>query len=208
MFKKLASILFILCVFGLLVLNRFDLSPKVIAKINRDDSTSGNPTYSIGHTFKNGETISTHAGEFIKLQIGYLIELSLDENTNVKLKSLSKNNVRIGFGHGRILVFTSDGGSINIDTPTAQHKIETSSKLSAARENMVKATFVGYDFNHLTSVIPIVGVIHTIIPLLDREMDVTSPINIHDENPPIVESTKFDRNAGVYKAFYDWTEQK
>jgi len=202
MFKKLASILFILCVFGILIAGRFDFSPQVTATVYRDQVNSGNASYPIGHTFKNGETISTQSGEFVEVYIGSLIQVDLDENTNLKLKSLSKKNIRVGFGHGRILVNVNenDGGNLIVDTATAQHDI------------IGRVSFVGYDFNRTTSVIPLflvdVGRIHTTIPLLNQSFDVTTPINIHDVNPPTVESTKFDRNAGVYKTFYDWIEQK
>ena len=202
MFKKLASILFILCVFGILIAGRFDFSPHVTAKVYRDDAKSGHVSYPIGHTFKNSETVSTQSGEFVELSIGSLIQVDLDENTNLKLKSLSKNKIRVGFGHGRILVNVNenDGGNLIVDTATAQHNI------------IGRVSFVGYDFNQMTSVIPLflvdVGHIQTTIPLLNQSFTVTTPINIHDVNPPTIEPTTFDRNTGAYKTFYDWAERK
>lgn len=199
--RNTLAILFILSVFGLLVLNRFDFSQKVVAKVSRDTGS----TYSIGHEFKRGEMIRTAKGEFVELIIGYLIVIQLDENTNLQLKSLSKNNIRVGFGHGRMLVSATDGGVITIDTPTAQHTLETSGKLSSSREDLAKASFIGYDFKRLTSVIPIVNTIHTTIPLLDRSFDTTTPITIHDVNPPTVEPITFDIEKDSRAEFYRWT---
>lgn len=192
--SKILAITFILFIFGLLVLNRFDLSPKVIAKVSRDTGTS----YSIGHEFKRGETIHTEKGEFIEISIGGLVVVGLDENTNLQIKSLSKNNVRVGFGHGRILVnvFENDGGNLEVDTPTAQNAV------------IGRASFVGYDFKHETMIIPLflsnIQSFRTSFPLLNKTINVTSPLIIHDTNPPTTEPVTFDLNTNDRKVFYDW----
>ncbi len=195
MFKKPASILFILCVFGLLVLNRFDFRQQVVVRVIRSLSQES-ISNRIGSTFKAGEIVHTGKGEFLELQMSDSIRIDLDENTDLELKTLSEKNIRVRFGHGRILVRVVGDVPIRIDTPTAQN-ILTEGNI---------ATFVGYDFNRMTSVIPIVGSIQTEIPLLNQSFVVSSPINIHDVNPPMVEPTKFDRNAGAYKTFYDWAD--
>lgn len=205
--KNILAIEFILCVFGLLVWNRVDLGPQETVRVYRNQSLVSNPSYSIGHIFRRGETISTGKNEFVEVLVGELIVIDLDENTNLELKSLSRNNVRVGFGHGRILVTATDGGVITVDTPTAQNTLKTSGKLSASREDLAKASFIGYDFNRLTSIIPIVNTIYTSIPLLNQTFEVTNPITIHDVNPPSVENMTFDEKTDARKEFYEWAAQ-
>lgn len=192
--QKLPAIVFILLVFGLLVLNRFDFSQQVEAKVYRDTGT----TYSVGQTFRRGEIVHTASGEFVELYISSLVQVNLDENTNLDLKSLSKNHVRVGFGHGRILVNVNknESGNLEVDTPTAQHKI------------IGRTSFIGYDFKHETSVIPLSGSIQTTIPLLNQTFEVASPITIHDVNPPTVENITFDEKTDTRAAFYLWTENR
>ncbi len=194
--QKIFTIIFILCVFGLLVLNRVRVDPQIEARVIRDWSHSTNKTSTENKVFRQGETVHTGKGEFLELTLGDGTIVFLDENTNLQLKSLSKNSVRVGFGHGRILVKVKDGDRLDIDTPTAQNEV------------ISRASFIGYDFKHETSVIPLSGSIRTTIPLLDRTLDVTSPITIHDVNPPTVENIAFDEKNNARKEFYAWTEQK
>ncbi|MCX6714899.1 MAG: FecR domain-containing protein [Candidatus Uhrbacteria bacterium] len=196
--QKILAILFILCVFALIVANRFDFTEQVTAKVSRDTGTS----YSIGHVFRRGETIHTSKGEFVELFIGGMVVIDLDENTNLELKSLARNAVRVGFGHGRILVnlTNNDGGNLEVDTPTAQHQL------------VGRASFIGYDFKHETSVIPLfllnTGSIHTTIPLLNQTFELTSPMTIHDVNPPTVEEITFDEKTDARAEFYLWAAGK
>lgn len=196
--RNIIAIAFILSVFGLLVLNRVDLGSQVVARVSRDWTNGTDRTYSENKVFRRGETVHTGRGEFVELFIGGMIVVDLDENTNLELKSLSRSNVRVGFGHGRILVnlTDNDGGNLEVDTPTAQNKV------------IGQVSFVGYDFKHETSVIPLFGSIHTTIPLLDRTFDVTSPITIRDVNPPTIEQIKFDEKTDARAEFYRWAEQK
>lgn len=196
--QKIFTTLFILCVFGLIVANRFDFTELVAAKVSRDTGTS----YSVGHVFHRGETIHTGKGEFVELFIGEMVVVNLDENTNLELKSLSKSSVRVGFGHGRILVNVNkdDGGNLEIDTPTAQHQL------------VGQASFIGYDFKNETSVIPMfltnTGSLHTTIPLLNQTLKVTSPITIHDVNPPVIENIMFNEKTDARAEFYQWAKGK
>ncbi len=188
------TILFILCVFGLLVLNRLELGATESVVVLRDTGS----TYQIGHSFKRGELIQTGKEEFMEITVGSSAHIYLDENTNLNLKSLSKNNLRFGFGHGRILVrSTTNEFPLGIDTPTAQNTLTGT-----------EATFIGYDFKKMTSIIPLSGPIHTTIPLLNQTFDTTTPITIHDVNPPTIETILFDQKTDVRAAFYRWTEQK
>jgi hypothetical protein len=192
--SNILAIAFILFVFGLLVMNRFDFQEKESITVRRDTES----TYSIGHIFKRGELIQTRKGEFIEVSIGSSVRIYLDENTNLNLKSLSKNNLRVGFGHGRILVRSmSNESALTIDTPTAQHILKGTN-----------ATFVGYDFKKMTSIIPLSGSIRTTIPLLNQTFDTSTPITIHDVNPPTIEPAEFDQKTDARAEFYQWAEQK
>lgn len=204
--QKILTILFVLCVFALIIANRFDFTEQVAVTVSRDTGTS----YSIGHAFRRGETVHTSKDEFVELFIGGMVIVDLDENTNLELKSLSRNNVRVGFGHGRILVnlTNNDGGNLEVDTPTAQHKLETSPHPSPSKGEGARATFIGYDFKHETSVIPLSRSIRTTIPLLNQTFEVTSPITIHDVNPPTVEEIKFDEKTDTRAEFYQWAAGK
>ncbi len=203
--QKIITIAFILSVFGLVVLNRFDLRPKESVTVRRDTSSS----YSIGHTFKQSEIIHTAKGEFLEISIGSSIMIDLDENTDLSLKSLSQNNVRVSFGHGRILAHvTQSGSSIEVDTPTAQNTLKTPPHPSPSKGEGASATFVGYDFSHMTNIIPLTGTLHTTIPLLNRSFDTKTAINIHDVNPPTIDAIAFNQNTDAVKEFYAWAEEK
>lgn len=187
-------VVFILCVFGLLVLNRFDVRPKVTVTILRDTGS----TYAIGHTFKQGETIQTTKDEFVEISMGSIGTIALDENTNLELKSLVQNDLRVKFGHGRILTQVTDSEiTLRVDTPTAQTVL-----------NKSRASFIGYDFKQQTSIIPLSGSIQTTIPLINQTLAVKSPITIHDVNPPSVENILFDESTDTRKEFYLWAAQK
>lgn len=187
-------VVFFLCVFGLLVLNRFDVRPKVTVTILRDTGS----TYAIGHTFKQGETIQTTKDEFVEISMGSIGTIALDENTNLELKSLVQNDLRVKFGHGRILTQVTDSEiTLRVDTPTAQTVL-----------NKSRASFIGYDFKQQTSIIPLSGSIQTTIPLINQTLAVKSPITIHDVNPPSVENILFDESTDTRKEFYLWAAQK
>lgn len=187
-------VVFFLCVFGLLVLNRFDIRPKVTVTILRDTGS----TYTIGHTFKQGETIQTTKNEFVEISMGSIGTITLDENTNLELKSLVQNDLRVKFGHGRILTDVTDPEiTLKVDTPTAQTIL-----------NKSRASFIGYDFKHQTSIIPLSGSIQTTIPLINQTLAVKSPMTIHDVNPPIVENILFDELTDTRKELYLWAAQK
>lgn len=187
-------VVFILSVFGLLVLNRFDVRPKVPVTVLRDTGL----TYVIGHEFKQGETVQTIKGEFVEISIDSIGTVTLDENTNLELKSLVQNDLRLKFGHGRILTRVTDTEStLRVDTPTAQTLL-----------NKSNATFIGYDFKQQTSVIPLSGSVKTTIPLLNQTFELTNPITIQDINPPIVENISFDEKTDTRKEFYAWAAQK
>lgn len=195
--KNILAIAFILCVFGLLVLNRVYVGPQGEVRVARDTGTS----YSIGQTFLRGETVRTGQGEFLEIAFGDSVRISLDENSNLHLKSFSTNALRVGFGHGRILVVSEDRSEIEVDTPTAKNKLESF-------QEEARATFIGYDFKKMTSVIPLAGLIKTTIPLLNQTFEVASPITIHDVNPPTVEEIVFDEKSDARKEFYVWAEGK
>lgn len=187
-------VVFILSVFGLLVLNRFDVRPKVPVTVLRDTGL----TYVIGHEFKQGETVQTIKGEFVEISIDSIGTVTLDENTNLELKSLVQNDLRLKFGHGRILTRVTDTEStLRVDTPTTQTLL-----------NKSNATFIGYDFKQQTSVIPLSGSVKTTIPLLNQTFELTNPITIQDINPPIVENISFDEKTDARKEFYAWAAQK
>lgn len=199
------AFLFILCAFGLLVLNRFDVRPKVTVTILHDTGS----TYTIGHTFKQGETIQTTKDEFVEISMGSIGTIALDENTNLELKSLVQNDLRVKFGHGRILTNVTDPEiTLRVDTPTAQHKLETSPQPSPSKGEGVRATFIGYDFKRETHVIPFIGSIKTTIPFLNQTFELTNPITIHDVNPPSFENISFDEKTDTRKEFYAWAAQK
>jgi hypothetical protein len=192
--KMILPVVFILSVFGLLVLNRFDVRPKVPVTVLRDTGL----TYVIGHEFKQGETVQTIKGEFVEISIDSIGTVTLDENTNLELKSLVQNDLRLKFGHGRILTRVTDTEStLRVDTPTAQTLL-----------NKSNATFIGYDFKQQTSVIPLSGSVKTTIPLLNQTFELTNPITIQDINPPIVENISFDEKTDTRKEFYAWAAQK
>jgi hypothetical protein len=192
--KMILPVVFILSVFGLLVLNRFDVRPKVPVTVLRDTGL----TYVIGHEFKQGETVQTIKGEFVEISIDSIGTVTLDENTNLELKSLVQNDLRLKFGHGRILTRVTDTEStLRVDTPTAQTLL-----------NKSNATFIGYDFKQQTSVIPLSGSVKTTIPLLNQTFELTNPITIQDINPPIVENISFDEKTDARKEFYAWAAQK
>lgn len=192
--KMILPVVFFLCVFGLLVLNRFDVRPKVTVTILRDTGS----TYAIGHTFKQGETIQTTKDEFVEISMGSIGTIALDENTNLELKSLVQNDLRVKFGHGRILTQVTDSEiTLRVDTPTAQTVL-----------NKSRASFIGYDFKQQTSIIPLSGSIQTTIPLINQTLAVKSPITIHDVNPPSVENILFDESTDTRKEFYLWAAQK
>jgi hypothetical protein len=192
--KMILPVVFILSVFGLLVLNRFDVRPKVPVTVLRDTGL----TYVIGHEFKQGETVQTIKGEFVEISIDSIGTVTLDENTNLELKSLVQNDLRLKFGHGRILTRVTDTEStLRVDTPTTQTLL-----------NKSNATFIGYDFKQQTSVIPLSGSVKTTIPLLNQTFELTNPITIQDINPPIVENISFDEKTDTRKEFYAWAAQK
>jgi hypothetical protein len=192
--KMILPVVFILSVFGLLVLNRFDVRPKVPVTVLRDTGL----TYVIGHEFKQGETVQTIKGEFVEISIDSIGTVTLDENTNLELKSLVQNDLRLKFGHGRILTRVTDTEStLRVDTPTTQTLL-----------NKSNATFIGYDFKQQTSVIPLSGSVKTTIPLLNQTFELTNPITIQDINPPIVENISFDEKTDARKEFYAWAAQK
>ncbi len=186
------AIAFILTVFGLLVLNRVSVRPQVEVRVTRSTGS----THVIGQTVRGGETVNTSKGEFVSLSIGEFVRVDLDENTTLKLSSLSADTVRIGFGHGRILVDVDKQARspLSIHTPTAVHEVTG------------RATFIGYDFKRETSVIPLSGSIRTTIPLLDQTITLTNPITIQDVNPPTIRNITFDEKTDARKAFYLWTE--
>lgn len=187
-------VVFFLCVFGLLVLNRFDVRPKVTVTILRDTGS----THTIGHTFNQGETIQTTKDEFVEISMGSIGTITLDENTNLELKSLVQNDLRVKFGHGRILTDVTDSEiTLRVDTPTAQTVL-----------NKSRASFIGYDFKQQTSIIPLSGSIQTTIPLINQTLAVKSPMTIHDVNPPSVENILFDESTDTRKEFYLWAAQK
>jgi len=181
-------------------MNRVDVGPQVEARVSRSRTYLTYKTYAENHVFRRGETVRTGKGEFVELLIGESVRVNLDELTNLKLESLSKQNVRIGFGHGRILVNVNNGGNLEVDTPTAEHRVTG------------RASFIGYDFKHQTSVIPLflesTGSIQTTIPLLNQTFEVTGPITITDVNPPVVVETKFNEKTDPRKEFYLWAEGK
>lgn len=192
--KMILPVVFFLCVFGLLVLNRFDVRPKVTVTILRDTGS----TYTIGHTFNQGETIQTTKDEFVEISMGSIGTITLDENTNLELKSLVQNDLHVKFGHGRILTDVTDSEiTLRVDTPTAQTVL-----------NKSRASFIGYDFKQQTSIIPLSGSIQTTIPLINQTLAVKSPITIHDVNPPSVENILFDESTDTRKEFYLWAAQK
>lgn len=175
-------------------MNRFDVRPKVTVTVLRDTGL----TYIIGHEFKQGETVQTTKGEFVEISIGSIGTIALDENTNLELKSLVQNDLRVKFGHGRILIRVTDSEStLRVDTPTAQTVLNESN-----------ATFIGYDFKQQTSIIPLSGSIQTTIPLLNQTFELTNPITVHDVNPPSVENISFDEKTDARKEFYEWAAQK
>jgi hypothetical protein len=134
----------------------------------------------------------------VEISIDSIGTVTLDENTNLELKSLVQNDLRLKFGHGRILTRVTDTEStLRVDTPTAQTLL-----------NKSNATFIGYDFKQQTSVIPLSGSVKTTIPLLNQTFELTNPITIQDINPPIVENISFDEKTDTRKEFYAWAAQK
>jgi len=190
------AILFATIIFGLLIVNRTQIKPQLVAAVMRDYLPNGTTTYQQNTEFKNGESIHTQKGEFLEIYIGPSVIIALDENTNLELKSLLENDLQVKFGHGRILLSVdNDGTSIQVNTPTAQNRLTDAI-----------TTFIGYDFDQFTRVAPIEGSVQTIVPLLHKTIEITAPTDITSKNPPSLKPAPFDLTSDPRAAFYEWSK--
>lgn len=190
------AILFAIFTLGLIILVRIHPISTEFATLVMDDAHGAQPTYSMGTMFKTGETVRTKNNEFIEISIGDSVLIDLDENTILEIKSLDTNNLRVKFGHGRILVRVLDNEKqLTVQTPSAESKLKDAD-----------ATFIGYDFKHQTSLIPLFGNMETTIPLLNQTIPVTEPITISDTNPPAIQQIEFNPETDARAEFYTWTE--
>ncbi len=190
MLRKIASILFILTVFGVLIALRFSV-PDSVSVIITD--SNGSTAYQKSSVLKRGQFVKTGKGEYLAIQIGASIQLWLDENTTIELKRTYVDERSIGFTRGRIVVESTDQTPLLIETKQTQNIVQ----------NAV-ASFVNYDFRDTISVIPFEGSVESGIKKINKYFLIPKSVNIHEIPPFKIEPIEFKKDMGVYATFYDW----
>jgi len=187
MSKVILTILFLGSIFGLLVFQRLDFTPRrqvVVLSSRASEAT-------VRQSMQEGETIRTEKNEFLAVQIGNA-RIYLDESTHLELKSLDAARPRLKFGHGRLIV-DDQSGYLEIHTPVAEHVIQSG-----------KAMLIGYDFDAHTTIVPLSGSINTYIPLTNERFTQTTPFDLKTTNPPIWRNVTHHPETDTRRVFTNW----
>ncbi len=182
--------LIIAIIFGLLIVQRFVVEPRLDVVVMQIDGASD---YQIGSEFKRGAYVDT-AYTWLELKIGEDIHVYLAENTRLELEDLSEDGPTIRIIRGRIVV-EAGGTPVWITTNQTENVVENGS-----------ASVVNYNFLESVHVIPIEGSVQTTLKFSNEYMLLPVPIEITEGHNPGYSTIDADLNASSAAEFYDWAQ--
>jgi len=188
----LAAALFFTVIAGLLLIRRFDTVPEETAVIV---ASSGSDRI-VGEKFRRGEFIETKAGEYLAISIGNNIQIGIDERSRLELYRLYKDERKIRFQKGRIIVVNKDRVPLFIETNKTENVLVSGS-----------ATLINYDYQQLVTIAPLDGSIQTHIKGMNEYMLLPIPISVNEKDPASFSKTITDPLLGA-KEFYEWFEEE
>ncbi|MBI2475155.1 hypothetical protein HYV69_01885 [Candidatus Uhrbacteria bacterium] len=184
----LVAALFFTVIAGLLLIRRFDTLPEEIVTLV---STTGSDRI-IGEKFRRGEFIETKAGEHLAISIGNNIQIGIDERSRLELYRLFKDERKIRFQKGRIIIINKERIPLFIETNKTENVLASGS-----------ATLINYDYQQLVTIAPLEGSIQTHIKGMNEYMLIPIPISVNEKDPASYSKTKTDPLSGA-KKFYEW----
>jgi hypothetical protein len=145
-----------------------------------------------GDLVRRGEIVSTTAGEY-QLLSNELINVGLDENTDLEIITLNKNQVELYVHRGRIIIDSSVNTSIRSDF------------VRTSFNDPGQVSFVYYDFLNKVSVIPLEDN-PVSYQIAEQTGTTTGPIDISELEPYEVTSFEFQILNSTAEEFYNWFE--
>lgn len=144
-------------------------------------------------TVRRGQIVSTDSESRLLLS-NELIEVALDENTDLEIIRLNKNEVELYVHRGRIGV-----RSWGVNLPVSIRSDYVRSNF----ESPGQISFVYYDFLNKVSIIPFDD-LEVSYSIADTEDTTVEPIDISELEPYTIEPFEFKIPGSTAEEFYNW----
>lgn len=188
----IAATFFLLSCISLLVWRRFDSPPQEPVTILALENSNRH----LHENVRRGTIIETGQNEYLALQIGSDLIITMDQKTRVELDRIFTDERSITFTRGRIVVFNQSMNPFLVET----NKTET-------LVTQGKTVFINYDFKQLVTIAPITGSVQAHIKNEKDYLLVPVPINISETSNPVLTKTTLDTTQGPSASFHTWTDQ-
>ena len=189
---SLATTFFLLIVMGLVTWRRFDLPAQTIVTVIEAQNSS----HQKGERFTRGTLVETGEQEFLAIQIGDDLIITLDQKTRLELHKLFTDERILRFTRGRIVVNNQSTDPLLVETHKTEHIVSKGT-----------ATFINYDFKQLVTIAPMIGSVQSHVKGEKDYLLVPVPINITENDYPILAKTTFDPSQGPSAEFHHWSDR-
>lgn len=187
-----ATTFFLLVVMGLVIWRRFDLPAQTIVTVVAKQHSS----FQAGESLTRGTILETGEDEYLAIQIGDDVIITLDQKTRLELHKLFTDERILRFTRGRMVVHNQSTDPLLVETLKTEHVVT---------KGIV--AFINYDFKQLVAIVPILGSVQSHVKGEKDYLLVPVPITITENDYPMLAKTTFDPSQGPSATFHTWSDQ-